>query len=159
TLFFFILTCNWLEAIPFNQLYDLIIKPIIGRPAHMELAAPTSDLNTTVALALMVFTFSIYAGIRERGWGYFKHFFEPMFLFLPINIMEEISKPFSLSIRLFANIFAKVIILLILIKLLAFPFAYPIPLIMLSIFIGFIQAFIFALLTTVYLSLATSAEH
>ena len=73
--------------------------------------------------------------------------------------MEEVSKPFSLAIRLFANIFSKVIILLLLVELLAFPLIYPVPLTILSLFIGAIQAFIFALLTSVYIGMAINEEH
>ena len=159
TLFLFIITCNWLEAIPFNQLYDLLLKPIIGRPHGLELSAPTSDLNTTAALALIVFVVSLGAGIMIRRAKYFRHFIEPIFVFLPINLMEEVSKPFSLAIRLFANIFSKVIILLLLVELLAFPLGYPVPLTILSLFIGSIQAFIFALLASFYIGMAINEEH
>ena len=158
TIFLLILTCNWLEAIPFNQFYDLLFTGWLGRPHGLELAAPTSDLNTTLGLALTAFTASVFFGIRERGGSYFKHFLQPVFLFLPINLIEELSKPFSLAIRLFGNIFAKVVILLILIKLIPFPLLYPLPVVMLSLFLGLIQAFIFSLLTTLYISNATTAH-
>jgi len=73
--------------------------------------------------------------------------------------MEELAKPFSLAIRLFGNTFGKETILLVLISLTVFPLLYPLPIMALGLMIAFIQAFIFALLTTFYIAAAVSEEH
>ena len=97
TLFLFIFGCNWAGAIiP----WKLILLP------EGELAAPTNDINTTVALALLTSLTYFYAGFRKKGLGYFKRYLEPTPILLPINILEDFTKPLSLSFRLFGNVLA-----------------------------------------------------
>ncbi len=157
TLFIFILASNLFGLIPLNAVYSVFFEKSFG---HIpELIAPTADINTTAALAILVFLSIHFYGIKEKRLAYFKHFFSPSPFFLPLNLMEEIAKPFSLAIRLFGNTFGKETIIVILIALTAFPIIYPIPILALGLFIAFIQAYIFSLLSTFYISAALSEGH
>ena len=95
TMFLFIFVSNWSGA--------LIPWKIIELP-HGELGAPTNDINTTAGLALLTSTAYFYAGIAKKGLGYFQKYVEPTPILLPINILEDFTKPLSLSFRLFGNI-------------------------------------------------------
>jgi F-type H+-transporting ATPase subunit a len=97
TLFLFIFGCNWAGAIIPWKLIEL---------PEGEFAAPTNDINTTVALALLTSFAYFYAGLSKKGFGYFKRYIEPIPLLLPINILEDFTKPLSLSFRLFGNVLA-----------------------------------------------------
>jgi len=148
-LFTLILVSNWLELIP----------------SEHYLPAPTSDLNLTLALALIVIFGVHVRGIRAKGLkGYVKHYFEPYAVLFPLKLIEEIVKPFTLALRLFGNIFAGGI-LVSLIALLgnAFgPAAMVVPNAIwktFDLFIGLIQAFIFALLTILYFSQSMEMDH
>jgi F-type H+-transporting ATPase subunit a len=68
--------------------------------------SPTADLNTTLALALMVFMLIQVAGLKFKGPGFLKHFVQPIPFLLPLTIIEEITKPVTLSLRLYGNIYA-----------------------------------------------------
>jgi F-type H+-transporting ATPase subunit a len=147
TIFFFILICNWLAFIP------------SGDPGF--LAPPTGDVNLPLALALIVFFTVHYNSVKARGLGgYFKHYAQPYGALTPINIIEEITKPITLTFRLFGNMFASVLMISVITALLPL---YLVPVGELvwkpfALFVGAIQAFIFALLTIIYLSIATSTE-
>ena len=147
-LFMFILFSDWLALIPTGT-----------RPDHLP--PPTSDVNLTYALALIAMFFVIRAGVRARGvGGYLRHFAEPKWWLTPINVLEEVTKPFTLALRLFGNIFSGVLMVL-LISLLA-PWAlWPFEILWktFDLFIGLIQAFIFALLTLLYYQFATAGGH
>ena len=157
TLFLFIVFSNWSEAVPLSPIYDVFFGNWLG---HLpEFGPPTADLNVTVGLALVVFIATHYYGFQEKGFHYLQHFLKPAPVFLPLNILEELAKPFSLSIRLFGNVFGKEVIIMILVGLVSFPFLYPIPILVLSLFLGLIQAFIFTLLATIYLETATGEGH
>jgi len=143
-LFFFILVANWLELVP-------------SEPNHVHLLpAPTADTNLTYALALLVIVGVWVYGIREKGWkGYFKHFLEPFPILLPLNIIEELIKPVTLALRLFGNIFAGGIMLALIGLIPIYAFWAPnIVWKLFDMFIGAIQAFIFALLTVLYFGMA-----
>jgi F-type H+-transporting ATPase subunit a len=152
-LFLFILTANWLEVIPSSP-----------RGGTEYLPAPTANVNLTYAMALIVIVIVHAASIRARGLrGYVKHYFQPFPFFFPINVIEEITKPITLALRLFGNLFAGTLMLLLIAALLPVfivPFA-DVAWKLFDMFIGFIQAFIFALLTIVYYGMATTvdAEH
>ncbi len=121
------------------------------------LHSPTPDINTPVAMALVVFISVPYFGIRTRGfWGYLKHYVEPIFLMLPIEIASEIARTFSLSFRLFGNILGEEIIIAIL--FIISPFVVPVPMMLFSIFTGVLQAYIFTLLACVYIGGAVKAH-
>ncbi len=122
------------------------------------LRSPTPDINTPLAMALIVFFTVPYFGIKTRGLGgYLKHYVEPIFLMLPIEIASEIARTFSLSFRLFGNIMGEEIIIAIL--FLISPFILPVPMMLFSIFTGVLQAYIFTLLSCVYIGGAVKAQH
>ena len=122
------------------------------------LKSPTPDINTPLAMALVVFFSVPYFGIRMRGlWGYLKHYVEPIFLMLPIEIASEIARTFSLTFRLFGNIMGEEIIISILFIIM--PLFVPVPVMLFSIFTGLLQAYIFTLLTCVYIGGAVKAHH
>jgi F-type H+-transporting ATPase subunit a len=120
------------------------------------LPAPTADTNLTYALALMVILGVWTYGIREKGVkGYFKHFVEPFPILLPLNIIEELVKPVTLALRLFGNIFAGGIMIALIGLLPIYVFWFPnIIWKLFDMFIGGVQAFIFALLTILYFGMA-----
>jgi len=122
------------------------------------LKSPTPDINTPLAMALVVFFSVPYFGIRMRGlWGYLKHYVEPVFLMLPIEIAGEIARTFSLTFRLFGNIMGEEIVISVLFVIM--PLFVPVPMMLFSIFTGLLQAYIFTLLTCVYIGGAVKAHH
>ncbi|MCW2779987.1 MAG: synthase subcomplex subunit [Marmoricola sp.] len=151
-LFFFILIANWLELIP-SELNHISPK------AHL-LPAPTADTNLTYAMAIMVMVGVWTYGIREKGLGgYLKHFLEPYPVLLPLNVLEELVKPITLALRLFGNIFAGGIMLALIASIPGWGLWLPnIIWKLFDMFIGGIQAFIFALLTVLYFGMA-GAKH
>ena len=114
--------------------------------------SPTADINTTAAYALVVFIVSHYVGMRSQGVGpYIKGFFQPIFFMAPLNIIGELAKPLSHAFRLFGNILAGGIILAIAMQFV--PWLLPVPLMgWFNLFQGLIQAFIFGMLSIVYIS-------
>jgi F-type H+-transporting ATPase subunit a len=140
TLFLFIFLSNWSGA--------LLPWKLIHLPSG-ELAAPTNDINTTVALALLTSLAYFYAGFRKRGLGYLAKYLEPTPILLPINILEDFTKPLSLSFRLFGNILADELVVGVLVLLV--PFIVPIPVMLLGLFTSAIQALVFATLAAVYI--------
>jgi len=121
------------------------------------LSSPTIDINTPLAIALIVFISVPYFGIKTRGlWKYLKHYVQPIFIMLPIEIASEIARTFSLSFRLFGNIMGEEIIIAIL--FLISPFILPVPMMLFSIFTGVLQAYIFTLLSCVYIGGAVKAH-
>ncbi len=121
------------------------------------LQSPTPDINTPLAMALVVFFSVPYFGIKTQGLGrYLKHYVEPIFLMLPIELASEIARTFSLTFRLFGNILGEEIIIAIL--FIISPFIVPVPMMLFSIFTGVLQAYIFTLLTCVYIGGAVKAH-
>lgn len=114
------------------------------------LSAPTGDINTPVALALIVFFSVHFFGIRDEGFvSYFKGMATPIYL-LPLEIISHITRTMSLAIRLFGNIFSAELIVAIIFALV--PLFVPLPLIGLGIFTGMLQAYIFTALAAVYIA-------
>ena len=140
TIFLFIFVSNWSGALVPWRLLEL---------PNGELAAPTNDINTTVSLALLTSFAYFYAGLRKKGFGYFKRYVEPAAFLLPINILEDFTKPLSLSFRLFGNILADELVVGVLITLV--PLVVPIPLMLLGLFTSAIQALVFATLAGAYI--------
>jgi F-type H+-transporting ATPase subunit a len=133
-LFMFLLVSNWLGMIP-----------------HLE--EPTKDLNTTLGLGIMGFFIAHYAGIRSKGFkAYIKEYFQPIFFMMPLNLIGEVAKIVSISFRLFGNIMGGSIIILVVsyltYSLVLPPFLYG----FFALFVGTIQAFVFTMLTVVYIS-------
>jgi F-type H+-transporting ATPase subunit a len=133
-LFMFLLLSNWLGIIP-----------------HLE--EPTKDLNTTLGLGIMGFFIAHYAGIKSKGFKtYIKEYFQPIFFMMPLNLIGELAKIVSISFRLFGNIMGGSIIILVVsyltYNLVLPPFLYA----FFGLFVGTIQAFVFTMLTVVYIS-------
>ncbi len=152
TLFVFILASNWLSVLPVQYGHSEWIKP------------PASDVNFVYALALFVFLFYHIAGARRRGVGqHFKQLVKGHAVGLaPINIIEELAKPISLSLRLFGNMFAGGVMVAVIALFPGWILWAPNALWKLfDLFVGLIQAFIFALLTILYFgqSMALEDEH
>jgi F-type H+-transporting ATPase subunit a len=137
TLFLFIIVSNLLVIIP-------------------GFHPPTGSLSTTTALALCVFFAIPIFGIGQRGViPYLKHYIEPTPFMLPFQIISEISRTVSLAVRLFGNIMSGSLIVAIIFSIL--PLFIPVLMQMLGLVIGAIQAYIFAILATVYIASATRA--
>jgi F-type H+-transporting ATPase subunit a len=148
TMFLFIFVSNWSGAL---LPYRLIELP------NGELAAPTNDINTTVALALLTSVAYFYAGISKKGLAYFGRYLQPTPVLLPINILEDFTKPLSLSFRLFGNILADELVVAVLISLV--PLVVPVPMMLLGLFTSGIQALIFATLAGAYIGEALEDHH
>lgn len=140
TLFLFIFVANWSGA--------LVPWKLLKLPEG-ELAAPTNDINTTVALALLVSLAYFYAGFKKKGLGYFAKYVQPTPVLLPIAILEEFTKPLSLSFRLFGNILADELVVGVLVLLV--PLFVPLPVMLLGLFTSAIQALVFATLAAAYI--------
>uniref|UniRef100_A0AAU7YPB6 ATP synthase subunit a, chloroplastic n=1 Tax=Gracilaria hainanensis TaxID=2871843 RepID=A0AAU7YPB6_9FLOR len=140
TIFLFILGSNWAGA--------LIPWKLIHLPEG-ELAAPTNDINTTVALSLLTSMAYFYAGLTKNGLGYFMRYIEPTPVLLPINILEDFTKPLSLSFRLFGNILADELVVSVFTLLV--PILVPLPVMILGLFASSIQALIFSTLSAAYI--------
>lgn len=139
---FFILTSNLITNVPGFQ-------------------PPTSDLNTTVALGVLSFLTYNFIGIRNQGLAYFKQFIgDPVFLaplMIPIEILSHLSRPLSLSVRLFGNIFAEHTLAAVFFILL--PFGLPLVFAPLGVFVAFMQTFVFTMLSMVYIAGALEHGH
>ena len=124
--------------------------------------SPTSSINTTLALTLIVWVTHHIIGFRAHGVNYYKHFIGPVWwlipLLLPIEIISNLARMLSLSIRLFGNIMAKETLLAILFMLAGAYFA-PLPIMMLGVLVSLVQAMVFVLLTVVYFSQAAEHAH
>lgn len=133
-LFMFLLLSNWLGIIP-----------------HLE--EPTKDLNTPLGLGIMGFVLAHYLGIKTKGFKrYAREYCEPMFFMMPLNLIGELAKIVSISFRLFGNIMGGSIIILV-VSYLTYNLLLP-PLLnaFFGLFVGTIQAFVFTMLTVVYIS-------
>ncbi len=124
------------------------------------LMSPTSKLNVTVGCALVVFLYYHAQGVRAQGLKYFKHFLGPIPalapLMLPIEIISHFSRPVSLSMRLFCNIFAEELLIVIMASII--PFLLPLPFMAVAIFTSLIQAYVFVLLSCIYIAGAVAHE-
>ena len=143
TIFVYIFTSNILGLVP-------------------GLKSPTSLFSNCLGMALIVFIYTFYLGIKTHGPGYIKHFTGTIWwmapLMLPIHIVGEISRPISLTLRLFGNIMGEDVVILVLTVAL-FPLLVPLPMLMMAIFTSLLQALVFTILTGVYLSGALSEGH
>jgi F-type H+-transporting ATPase subunit a len=140
TMFFFVLGSNWAGA--------LIPWKIFQIPEG-EFAAPTNDINTTACLALLTSFMYFGAGLKAKGLKYFTRYIKPSVFLLPINIIEDFTKPLSLNFRLFGNIVADELTVGVLCSLV--PIIVPIPIMVLGLFASSIQALIFATLAAAYI--------
>lgn len=123
--------------------------------------SPTADIAVTAGLAIVVFFVIHIAGLKLNTRNYLKHYFQPYWFFFPINLLEVLVKPLTLAVRLYANIFAGELLIAVILMLGIFG----IPLLGIwqgfSIFVGAIQAFLFTILTMVYIgqSIESHEDH
>ena len=148
SLFLFILFANLMGQLPLRLI----------RLKEGELASPTNDINLTAALAVLVLIYYLFQGFKEKGFKYIFHGFDITGIITTlVDILEMITRPLSLALRLFANILAGEILVSVVLGLVAI--AAPVPVMLFEIFVAFIQAFVFMMLTIAYISSAVSNEH
>lgn len=140
TIFLFVLGCNWAGALVPWKLLEL--------PSG-ELAAPTNDINTTSCLAILTSLMYFGGGFKIKGIGYFARYIKPTPFLLPINIIEDFTKPLSLNFRLFGNIVADELTVTVICSVV--PLFIPVPVMMLGLFASTIQALIFSTLAAAYI--------
>jgi F-type H+-transporting ATPase subunit a len=120
------------------------------------MVSPTANINTTIALAAVVFFAVHIYGVIEKGvWGYIKDFASPIFI-LPLEIISQFSRTLSLSVRLFGNILSTDLIVAIVFALV--PFIVPLPLAALGMLTGVLQAYIFTVLASLYIASAVGVQ-
>jgi F-type H+-transporting ATPase subunit a len=123
--------------------------------------SPTSNINTNAAMAIVVFLSTHVVGLKEHGFKYFKQFLGPVWwlipLMLPIEVISHISRPLSLTFRLFGNIKGEDIVLLVVLFLV--PWFVPLPVFILMIFTSLVQTLVFMLLTMMYIAGAMEEGH
>lgn len=147
SLFLFILTANLMGQIPW-RIYHL---------KEGELASPTNDINMTAAMAIMVLIYYVYHGVRKKGIKFFLHSFKFTDIIMAlVEVLELIVRPFSLALRLFANILAGELLVFTFVGL--FAYFAPLPFMFFEVFVAFIQALVFTLLSTAYIAMATDVE-
>ena len=143
TIFIYIATCNLMGLVP-------------------GFYPPTASINTTVSCAIPVFIFTHYIGVKYHGIKYVKHFLGPVWwlipIILPIEVIGHLARVLSLSFRLFGNITGHELVLAILFML-AGAFLAPLPIMAMGIFVAFVQAFVFFLLSIMYFSGAMEEAH
>jgi F-type H+-transporting ATPase subunit a len=138
TLVLFIATANLLGLVP-------------------GLRSPTADISATAALAVLVFVAVPVYGVRARGVrGYLKHYLEPTPWLLPFEIITELSRTLALAVRLFGNVMSEELVIAVLLSLAGL--LVPVPMMLLAVLTSLVQAYIFAVLTVVYLSAAVRAQ-
>ncbi len=180
TIFIFALVANWWELVPGMDAFGWIVEshgkqgwaiaPLFGGVATLVkqegdytlvpwLRTVTTDLNVTLAMALISVTYVQIAGVRAQGWKYFKKFIKPGYASGPLDVfvgileaVSELARIISFSFRLFGNIFAGTVLLFVMPYLI--PLFVPIPFYGLEVFVGLIQAFVFAVLTLVFIVMA-----
>jgi F-type H+-transporting ATPase subunit a len=137
----------------------ILVSNLIGLIPGFE--SPTANLNTTVSMALCVFFMTHIVGVKLHGLKYFKQFLGPVWwltpLMMPIEIISHLSRPISLSVRLFGNIMGEDIVLAVV--LLLVPLLVPMPVLVLMIFTSVIQTLVFMLLAMMYIAGAMEEGH
>ena len=148
SLFLFILTANIMGQLPLRM-----IELKAG-----EIASPTNDINLTAGLAIIVLIYYVSSGFLKKGHKYLLH--EISFvgvISLLVELLDMITRPLTLALRLFGNILAGEILITALLGICAW--LLPIPMMFFEVFVAIVQAFVFAMLTTVYIATAVSEEH
>jgi F-type H+-transporting ATPase subunit a len=153
TLFLFILICNWLDFLPTS------LRPGISGAIF---PAPTSDVNLPLAMVAFVIIWVHVESFKARGFkGYFRHYTKPFIALTPINIIEEITKPITMTFRLFGNIFSGSLMVVVMLSLLPIFVTPPLEIVWKFFdtgLLGTIQAFIFMLLAMLYFGFAMSHD-
>ena len=149
SLFLFILTANLMGQLPLRMI----------QLKHGEIASPTNDINLTAAMAIIVLIYYICAGFAKKKFKFFLHDLKPMSIFMALlEVMDMITRPLTLSLRLFGNILAGECLVAALLGICAY--VLPLPIMFFEVMVACVQALVFTLLTMVYISLAVSeGEH
>ena len=147
SLFLFIVVANLMGQIPMR-----LIHLKAG-----ELASPTNDINMTAALAIIVLLYYLIVGIKKKGVHFFYHglSFPGIVMFL-IDLLDMITRPFSLALRLFCNIFVGEVLVGVMLGI--FAYFLPLPIMFFEVFVAFVQALVFMMLTIAYVSMAINEE-
>ncbi|AVM42482.1 F0F1 ATP synthase subunit A [Fastidiosipila sanguinis] len=144
SMFLFIIVANYSGMVP-------------GAGTFSQFTAPTSTLTVTLSLGISALIMTITFAIKAKGTkAFLRSFIEPYAIVLPLNIIDEVTKPVSLGLRLFGSIIAEEILIAAVYNIM--PWIAPIPFYFISVFFGALQAFIFTVLTSIYISGATSEE-
>lgn len=148
SLFLFIITANLMGQLPL-KLLEL---------KHGELASPTNDINLTAAMAVIVLIYYVCAGFKKKKLKFLIHEFSfvGIILFL-VELLEMITRPLTLALRLFGNILAGEILISALLGMCAY--LLPLPIMFFELLVACVQALVFTMLTIVYISSAISEEH
>ena len=147
TLFMFILTANLVGQLPLKLIHL----------ANGELASPNNDINMTAAMAIVVSMYYIFYGVKRNGFRFFfKGFSIDGIIITLVDTLELFVRPFSLALRLFANILAGELLVATFISLCAV--VLPLPFMLFELFVALIQALVFTLLSTTYISMAVQEE-
>lgn len=147
TLFMFILTANLVGQLPWHLIH-----------LHTgEFASPNNDINMTAAMAIVVSLYYIYYGVKRKGFHFFFHGggVDGIIITL-VDTLELFVRPFSLALRLFANIFAGEVLVFTMVGIVAY--IAPLPFMLFELFVALIQALVFTLLSTTYISMAIKEE-
>ncbi len=143
TIFIYIVTCNLIGLVP-------------------GFFPPTASINTTLSCALVSFFFTHYLGVKHHGVKYIKHFMGPIWwmvpIIFPIELIGHLARIMSLTFRLFGNMMGHELVLMILFML-AGAFFAPLPIMAMGIFVCFVQAFVFFLLSAMYFAGAMEHAH
>ena len=147
TLFMFILTANLVGQLPLRLIHL----------ATGEFASPNNDINMTAAMAIVVSIYYIFFGVKKNGFKFFfKGFSIDGIIITLVDLLEIFVRPFSLALRLFANILAGEVLVATFISL--FALVIPLPFMLFELFVALIQALVFTLLSTTYISMAIQEE-
>lgn len=148
SLFLFIVTANLMGQVPFRILHL----------QHGELASPTNDINMTAAMAILVLIYYLAVGLMKKGYKFFFHGFSfPGIVMFFIELLDMVTRPFSLALRLFCNIFVGEILVSAMLGI--FAYLLPLPIMFFEVFVAFVQALVFMMLTIAYVSMSVSEEH
>ncbi len=148
SLFLFILTANLCGQVPW-RIYQI--------KAGGELASPTNDINLTAAMAILVLLYYVYQGVKVKGFKFFIHDFTFTGIVMAlIEVLELVLRPFSLALRLFANILAGELLVVAFLGIIAY--VIPVPVMLFEVFVAFLQALVFLLLSTSYIAIATQTD-
>ncbi|MCM1338551.1 MAG: F0F1 ATP synthase subunit A [Muribaculaceae bacterium] len=147
TLFMFILTANLVGQFPWKLIH-----------LHTgEFASPNNDINMTAAMAIVVSIYYIFYGVKRNGFKFFfKGFSIDGIIITLVDTLELFVRPFSLALRLFANIFAGEVLVATIVSLVAV--VIPLPFMLFELFVALVQALVFTLLSTTYISMAIKEE-
>ena len=148
SLFLFIVTANLMGQLPLRMI----------ELQHGEIASPTNDINLTAALAIIVLVYYVSSGFKKKGHKFLLHEFSFVgIISLLVELLDMITRPLTLALRLFGNILAGEILITALLGI--FAWFLPLPMMFFEVFVAVVQAFVFSMLTTVYIATAVSEGH